>query len=194
MNLRNNNIVKLALDFVPLLGFFLAFKIKLDWWIFTSQKPLIFATFVLVVTTVISFIIARLIKIQLDKFNVYSNIAVVVFGLLTLGFQDDRFIKIKLTIINGFFAIALFVCSFILKKPILKSVLGQKIIFKNEKAWFTLATRFMFMFLIIAIANEIIWRNFPTSVWVNYKVFIVVPASFLFLAAQMPFIFKNISK
>ena len=62
---------------------------------------------------------------------------------------------------------------------------------KEESKWRELNIRFMFFFIVMAILNEVIWRNFSEESWVNFKVFGALPVSMLFMVAQMPFIMRN---
>jgi intracellular septation protein len=188
--LKNSTLAKMILDFFPLVLFFLSYKIPVTFAFFTPEKPIIFATFVLVISTILSLVLAKILRVKLDKINVYSSIAVVIFGGFTVFFNDERFIKIKLTIINGLFSLILAGFS-IVKKPVLKSILGEKIEMYKEETWILLAWRFSAFFAVVAVLNEVIWRNFSTSFWVNYKVFLVLPLTFIFIALQLPFISKN---
>ena len=95
----------------------------------------------------------------------------------------------KPTIINLLFAGVLFFGKFFTKKPLLK------IFFKNslnleDQGWDKLSFRWVCFFIAIAILNEIIWRTQTEVFWVNFKVWGLLPISFLFFASQVPLINK----
>jgi intracellular septation protein len=76
-------------------------------------------------------------------------------------------------------------------QPATKIVFGKAISFKEEAKWRQLNIRFMFFFIIMAMTNEVIWRNFTEETWVNFKVFGALPITLLFMITQMPFIIRN---
>ena len=128
-------------------------------------------------------------RIALDKLTIYSNIGVVVFGGLTVLFDNPTFIKIKLTAINLAFSASLFYMFFAKKT-------GFKVVFQgrvslDDRFWLLVTRRFAFLFLGIAILNEIVWRSFPESTWVNFKVFMVPLIMMVFFVLQFKFIMKN---
>jgi len=112
-----------------------------------------------------------------------------VFGGLTLYLQDETFIKVKVTIINGLFSATL-LGGWLIKKPLLKYVLGEAM--KLEFAgWMLMSRNWGLFFLVIAIANEIVWRNFSTDTWVTYKTFGILPLTFIFMMTQLPIMQKH---
>ena len=119
-----------------------------------------------------------------------SAIIVVLFGSLTILFDNPIFIKLKPTIINIIFALALFIGN-LKGKPLLKLFL-EKSLKMPDVAWQILSKRYAILFLVLAIINEIVWRNF-SSFWVNFKVFGILGISTLFIISQIPFM-NSISK
>jgi intracellular septation protein len=98
----------------------------------------------------------------------------------------------KPTIINVIFSVILFYVYF-KKKPFLSYILGEQIKMDN-RAWLTLSMRWGFFFLILAILNELIWRNFSTDFWVQFKVFGMMPISLIFTVFQVPFMIREMKK
>ena len=108
---------------------------------------------------------------------------VVIFGGLTFLFDDPRFIKMKPTMINLLFAGALFVGVALGKSP-LKVMLGEAFSL-TEEGWRKLSYRWGFFFIALAVANEYVWRNYSETAWVNFKVFGILPLTFLFAISQI---------
>ena len=95
----------------------------------------------------------------------------------------------KPTIINLLFAIILFAGKFFTKKPLLK-MLFQNAFDLEEEGWKKLNDRWIYFFIFVAILNEIVWRTQTEAFWVNFKVWGLMPISFLFIASQIPLINK----
>lgn len=183
MNEDTKKKVKLLLDFAPVILFFVAFKKPLF-----GLQPLIFASIVLTVFTVIALLISYILKIKPDKLALYTNIGVIVFGILTIYFNNPEFIKAKLTIINSIFAFIMLYCYYT-KKPIIKSMFAGKIEMEDNY-WNALNLRFGLMFVVISILNLYFWKLTSDAVWVNFKTFGVLPIMIAFFAFQVRFILK----
>ena len=183
---NNNQALKLICDFFPLLTFFLIYKIS------SYPNPIIIATFGLVIATFIALLINYIFTKEIAKMPLFSALVVGIFGFLTIFSGNEIFIKIKPTLVNSLLAIIL-LFGYFSKKPLLKTLLGS--IFEIEdKIWLDLSKRWAMFFIFLAILNEIIWRNFTTDVWIQFKVFGVLPISILFVCLQTPYILKNLSK
>ena len=115
-----------------------------------------------------------------------SGIVVVVFGGLTLWLQNDTFIKMKPTIVNLLFGGALLGGLFFGR-----SLLGyvfDSVFRLTDEGWRKLTLRWGIYFFVLAALNEIVWRNFSTDAWVNFKVFGIMPLTFVFTLTQLPLI------
>jgi intracellular septation protein len=106
-----------------------------------------------------------------------------VFGGLTLWLQDDHFIKIKPTIVNGLFATILF-SGLATGRLFLKIVFGD-VMHLSEQGWRILTLRWALFFVFLAFLNEVMWRGFSTDTWVAFKVFGIMPITFVFALAQI---------
>ena len=115
-------------------------------------------------------------------------IIILLFGGLTIYFDNDVFFKMKPTIINILFGVILYAGE-IMNKPLLKHLLGGTLKLE-EKGWSLLTKRWVGFFIILAILNEIIWRTQSTDLWVNFKVFGILPITFLFTMTQFSLIKK----
>src|SRR5947209_9970177 len=109
---------------------------------------------------------------------------VLVFGSLTLVLHDELFIKLKPTIIYLLFGGTL-LAGLAFGKSLL-GVVFDSVFDLTEEGWRRLTLRWALFFLALAILNEIVWRTQSTDVWVSFKVFGVVPLTFLFGALQYP--------
>lgn len=167
-------------EFLPLVLFFIFFK----------YYGIIVATKVVVLASVVMLILNYLVNKTMPALTLISVAFLIIFGGLTILTRDPRIIKIKPTIVNGIFFLIL-LAGIVSKKPFLQKLLGQKIKFKDEKTWHSLALRFALFFLAIAVLNEIIWRNFSDETWVWFKTFGIIILNLIFIASQMRFIINN---
>jgi len=186
MNSKKNSIAQFCCDYLPLLVFFGIYKFS------NSANPLIEATIYLIITTVFALIISYVLIKKIPFLPLFSAIILGFFGGLTVLFQDELFIKIKPTIINLIFA-SILIFGYIIKKPFLSYILGEKLKM-SEQAWLSLSLRWGIFFLFLAILNEIIWRNFSTDFWVQFKVFGMMPISLIFTFSQLPFMMRNVKE
>ena len=113
---------------------------------------------------------------------------VVIFGGLTIIFDNKIFIFMKPTIINIIFAAILY-GGIILKKPLLKYLLGSALKLEEE-GWSILTQRWAAFFIALAVLNEIVWRTMSEDFWVSFKVFGILPITFIFTMTQFPLIKK----
>ena len=118
-----------------------------------------------------------------------GGILITFFGGLTIYFNNPVFIYIKPTIINILFGLALLFGKYFTNEPILKKILGKSIVLKDE-GWNILSRRWIFFFFTIALLNEIVWRTQSEEFWVNFKVWGLLPITFIFTAFQVSLITK----
>ena len=180
-----NPIVKMALEFGPILLFFIGFSKYKDQ-VFTiggtdySGFIVMTAAFVplLLATTGILWALTG----KLSKMQIATVVLVIVFGGLSVYFNDERFFKMKPTMIYLLFAGILGV-GLLRGQSYLKVVLEETLPLQPE-GWMILTQRFCAFFAALALANEVIWRNFSTEVWVDFKTFGLTAALFLFFITQ----------
>ena len=117
-----------------------------------------------------------------------SAVVVLVFGGLTLFLQDETFIKLKPTIIYVLFA-GVLGGGLLFGKSLLAIVFDQ-VFHLTDEGWRKLTLRWALFFLALAVLNEIVWRTQSTDFWVTFKVFGVLPLTFIFAALQYPLLMK----
>ena len=174
-------LVKFAADFGPLLIFFTIY--------FNNENDLKVAIPPFIVATLIALIVIYFLEKRIPMVPLTGGILITLFGGLTLYFDNKIFFYMKPTIINLLFAIILFFGKFFTKKPLLK------IFFKNafnleDEGWKKLNYRWISFFIFVAVLNEIVWRTQSEVFWVNFKVWGLLPISFIFAASQFPLINK----
>ena len=172
------SLIKLIVDIGPLAVFF----------IFYTRSDLQSAILPFMVATVIAVIFSYITEKKIPIMPTVGGIIILTFGGLTLYFDNDVFFKMKPTIINLLFA-AILIIGNIMNKQLLKLLFGGALKLKNE-GWEILTKRWVSFFIALAILNEIIWRTQSTDVWVNFKVFGILPLTFIFTLTQFPIIKK----
>ncbi len=194
-----NPLLKLALDIGPLLLFFFAnsrpalfeplIRPIIPAAVATGERAGIFvATAVFMVAILVALAVSYAMTRRLPMMALVSAVVVVVFGGLTLFLQDELFIKLKPTIIYVLFAAVLF-GGILFRKPLLAMVFDQMFNL-TEEGWRKLTVRWASFFLVLAVLNEIVWRTQSTDTWVTFKVFGVMPLTFVFAMLQMPLLKK----
>jgi intracellular septation protein len=173
-----NPTLKLVLDIGPLILFFAA----------NAKFGIYVATASFMVAVLIALVVSYALTKHVAVMPVVTAVIVLVFGGLTLILHDDLFIKLKPTIIYVLFAGALFF-GLIFNKPLLGMVFDS-VFDLTEEGWRKLTWRWAFFFLFLAIVNEVVWRTQSTDFWVNFKLFGVVPLTFIFGALQYPLLMK----
>ena len=164
---------KLMIELGPLLAFFAAWFLADIFW----------ATGVLMAATLVSVVASKLLLGRVSPVIIATAVLVVVFGGLTFWFGDAHFIKMKPTIINLLFAGVLF-GGLLTGRPLLKLLFGEAFNL-TEEGWRKLTLRWMLFFVVMAVLNEVVWRNFSEATWVNFKVFGILPLTLVFAMSQI---------
>jgi intracellular septation protein len=173
--------LKLALDFAPLVAFFVAYKLGGVYW----------ATGVIIALTLVSLVVGYMITGKLAKFPLFSGILITVMGGLTLYLHNDTFVKMKPTAANIIFALILG-GGLVMNRMFLKDLLGSAVEMP-QAAWRTLTWRWAVFFLVLAAANEYVWRMMSEATWVNFKVFGLMGLTLLFAFANAPFMARHMN-
>lgn len=154
-----------------------------------SGGPIVFATAVFMVAMVISLAASWLIFKKLAVMPLVTGVVVLVFGGLTLYFQDSTFIKMKPTIVNILFGSVL-LGGLAFGQSLLKYVFGE--VYRLKPAgWMALTLRWGVFFFVLALLNEIVWRNFSDDFWVAFKVWGIMPLTIVFSMFQVPLLTRH---
>ena len=176
----------LALDYGPLLLFFLAN--------FFAPVPgplkIFAATGVFMVAMLAAMLISQLRYGRISPMLWFSGVMVVLFGGLTLWLHNDTFIKIKPTIYYTTVA-ALLLFGLRTGRNLLKVVLGTAYPGLTDRGWHLLTRNWIMFFACMAAANEAIWRSTSTDFWAASKLWLFVPATFVFVAANIPMLLRH---
>ncbi|WP_394196429.1 inner membrane-spanning protein YciB [Litoreibacter albidus] len=177
--------LKSALELGPVLLFFVAYvKMKEEVYTFggIDYSGFIVVTALFVPLLLLSMAILWKLTGKLSRMQVLTAFMVIFFGGLTVYFNDEKFFKIKTTIVYGFFASMLGI-GLLLKRSWLEYVMDDFLPLKPE-GWMILTKRLAAMFAALAIANELVWRLMSTDAWVKIETFGFPVALFVFFMSQ----------
>ena len=181
-----NPFVKLGLDIGPLIVFFI---VNLAW-SGPAIAKVIAATVAFMVATGVAIVWAKLRHGTVSTMLLVSGVMVLVFGGLTIWLHSETFIKIKPTVYYVTVSAILFY-GLIAKRPTLELVLGQAYPGLTQRGWTLLTRNWAIFFVVLGIANELVWRNSSTSFWIGYKLWGSLPATLLFALANVPMLMKH---
>ena len=192
-------LIRMTLELGPLIVFFAVNTMGARWleaspllssWF---SQPIIFATAVFMVAMAISLLLSWILLKRVAVMPLVTGIVVLIFGTLTLVFQDATFIKMKPTIVNSLFG-GVLLGGLLFGQSLLRYVFGD--VYKLEpKGWFVLTWRWGVFFFVLAALNEIVWRGAdamiadPTAasdLWVAFKVWGIMPLTIVFSMLQLP--------
>ena len=156
---------------------------------YNSDKNLKIAIPPFIIATLIALIAVWLLEKKIPMIPLIGGILISLFGGLTIYFNNPVFIYIKPTIINILFGLALLFGKYFTQEPILKKMLGKSLALSSE-GWVLLNKRWMLFFFSLAILNELVWRTQSEEFWVNFKVWGMLPITFVFTAFQIALINK----
>ncbi len=177
----NKSFLKFATDFGPLLIFFTIY--------YKTENNLSAAIPPLIISTIIAIAIMYFVEKKIPFVPLIGGVVITLFGGLTLYFDNPVFIYMKPTIVNIIFAAILITSKVFFQKNFLKFFL--KTAFQlQETGWDKLNFRWAYFFIFLAIINEIVWRTQPETTWVNFKVWGILPITFIFTFFQVPLIKK----
>lgn len=172
--------MKFMLDFGPLLLFFIA----------VSQWGVVPATGVLMAAMALSVAIHWLVERHVPKMHLFGLAVVLVMGGLTLFFNNDTFVKMKMTVIQV--VIALVLLGGMQRGKLFFQMLLGEAIKMEEKGWRIFTRNYALFCLVIAAANEVVWRTQSDEIWAGFKTFGILPLTALFAFLQIWALMKYI--
>tara|TARA_Y100000385_G_scaffold212602_1_gene220862 strand:- start:17 stop:616 length:600 start_codon:yes stop_codon:yes gene_type:complete len=183
--------VKPLLEFGPVLAFFVAY-LRMKGTNYTiggsDYDGFILVTALFVPLLLLCTAILWKLTGKISPMQIMTAVLVTVFGGLTVWFNDDRFIKMKPTLIYLIFA-GLLGFGLLRGQSYLRLVMQDALPMQVE-GWMILTRRFTAMFFGLALLNEVIWRFFSTETWVYFKTFGLTAVLFGFLMSQAPLVAK----
>ena len=179
---ETNPLLKSALELGPLIVFFVV----------NTRAGIFAATAVFIVTTLIALGLSYWLQRRIAVMPLVSAVVVLIFGGLTVYLQDELFIKLKPTLVNGLFGIVL-LGGLAFDKPLI-GIVFDGILRLTDEGWRKLSLRWGVFFLFLAVLNEIVWRNVSTDAWVSFKFFGLVGLTLVFAFAQAPLLARYEAK
>jgi intracellular septation protein len=175
----NKSLLKFVTDFGPLAIFFFYY--------YDNDKDLKIAIPPFIVATLIALVVVWFLEKKVPMVPLIGGVLITFFGGLTIYFDNPIFIYIKPTIINILFGLALLFGKYFTNEPVLKKIMGKSI-FLSDVGWELLNRRWMFFFFALALLNECVWRTQSEEFWVNFKVWGLLPITFIFTGFQISLI------
>jgi intracellular septation protein len=184
MTERNDNSLpswaRISVEWGPLIAFFIA----------NAKGGIFWGTGVFMAATAIALAVSWTWTRRLALVPLIGAGFVAIFGGLTLWLQDETFIKVKVTLVNLLFGTIL-LAGLYFGKQFLKLILGEALKMDDE-GWRILTLRWGLFFFALALLNEIVWRTVSTDLWVNFKVFGILPITLLFALSQAPLMSRHL--
>ncbi|SDY44601.1 inner membrane-spanning protein YciB [Citreimonas salinaria] len=180
-----NPALKSALELGPVIGFFVAYlwlKDEVFTWGGTDYDGFIVVTAAFIPIFLLAMGILWALTGRLSRMQAFTAIVIVVFGGLSVWLNDERFIKMKPTIIYLLFG-GLLAAGLLRRQSWLQYVMEELMPMRDE-GWRILTRRVMWLFFALAAANEIVWRFFDTETWVYFETFGLPLAVFAFFILQ----------
>ncbi|NUU66611.1 septation protein A [Enterobacteriaceae bacterium BIT-l23] len=174
--------MKQLLDFLPLIVFFAFYKLY----------DIFVATGALIIATALALIFTWYKYRKVEKMTLVTFVLVAVFGGLTLFFHSDEFIKWKVTAIYGLFAAALLIGQWVMKKNLIKTMLGKEITLPDS-VWSRLNLAWALFFIICGLANIYVAFWLPQNVWVNFKVFGLTALTLVFTLLSGVYMYRHMA-
>ncbi len=167
-----NPLLKQVLELGPTIAFFLIYlRMRDNTYAMGGHEYSGFIVAALIFVPILLIAMAALWALtgKLSRMQVFTAVLVVVFGGLTAWFNDERFFKMKTTIVYGLFSTLLGI-GLLRGQSWLAFVLSE-VMPMREEGWMILTRRLFWCFLALAVANEVVWRTMSTDAWVKIETF-----------------------
>ena len=177
--------VKPLLEFGPMVAFFFAYM-RMKETVYTigsnDYQGFIVVTALFVPLLLVCTGILWKLTGKISPMQIMTVILVTAFGGMTVWLNDDRFIKMKPTLIYLIFGSLLSIG--LLRGQSYLRVVMQEALPMQDAGWMILTRRVAAFFFGLAVLNEVIWRGFSTEIWVYFKTFGLTAALFAFFMMQ----------
>jgi intracellular septation protein len=171
---------RLAIDLGPLLVFFIV----------NAWRGIFSATAAFMVAIVAAILVSKLKYRHISPLLWFSAVMVLMLGGVTIWLHDETFIKIKPTIYYSVVA-ALLAFGLATGRNLLKMVLGTAYPGLSDRGWQLLTRNWALFFAIMAVLNEVVWRNSSTDFWIGFKLWFFLPATLIFAMANIPMLMRH---
>ncbi len=181
--------LRMALEYGPVIAFFIAYtRLKNETFVIegTEYSGFIVVTAAFVPLFLLSTGLMWWLTGRLSRMQAFTAVLVVVFGGLSVWLNDERFFKMKPTLLYLLFG-AILGFGLLRGQSYLQYVMGEVMPLRRT-GWMILTRRLMLFFFALALANEVVWRSFGTDAWVSFKTFglpLAIFAFFIFQAGLM---------
>ena len=175
-------IMKILLDFLPIIVFFVVYKVSGD---------IILATVVLIPATLAQMAYTWFKTHKIEKMQLVTLALVILLGGATVLFQDKTFIQWKPTIVNWLFGIAFLGSHFIGSKTVVQRLMESSIELAQQ-TWRRLNLGWVAFFAGMGVLNLVVAYGFSEDTWVNFKLFGMLGLTLLFILAQGVYISKHL--
>jgi intracellular septation protein len=195
--------MKFLLDFLPIVAFFASFKWAegnpepVAQWLTQhlgflvaggvvgiKEAPVLLSTLIVVVISVLQILIMKVLRKPIDKMLWISALVVIGLGALTVYFHNESFIKWKPTVIYWVMGTGLFISDIVLKKYVLRAAMKATDIAVPDRVWQTLSWGWIGFFAFMGVLNLYVAFNYPTSTWVDFKMWGSLGLMLVFTVAQ----------
>ena len=178
--------IKLLIDIGPLVVFFAANYLAPV----PGPLKIFFATGAFMIAMMAAMLVSQIKYKHISPLLWFSGLMVVVLGSLTIWLHNETFIKLKPTIYYLFVS-GLLGFGLATKRPFLKTVLGSAYPGLDADGWTKLTRNWALFFAVMAVVNESVWRNSSTEFWIGFKLWGMLPLTFLFAALNVPMLMKH---
>lgn len=178
---KTKSLIRSGVDYAGPLAFLVGYLVTRD---------MLSATWALVGASAIALAIGYGVERRIAPMPLFAGLAALIFGGLTLYFNDPRFVKIKPSVINTILGLTMLGGLAIKRNP-LKALMGEALKLPDT-AWRALTFRYGLFFLCVAVMNEAIWRTQPESIWIWFRMPGLQILSLVFSLTQLPLMMKHI--
>lgn len=176
--------MKLLLDFLPIVIFFVVYK---------TTNDIILATAILIPATLLQMLYTWVKTHKVEKMQLVTLVLVVVLGGATVLLQDKTFIQWKPTVVNWLFGLAFLGSQFIGEKTIVERIMGGNISLP-QNAWKNLNIAWVIFFVAMGVINLFVAYTFSEETWVDFKLFGMLGLTLVFILAQGFYLSKHIQE
>jgi len=183
--------MKFLFDFFPIVAFFIAFYLPED-----RTQGIYVATYTIIIATFLQICLYWLFYKKFEKMHIITFVIVLIFGSLTIYFQDERFIKWKPTIVNWCFSLAFIGSHFIGDKTLFQRMInmsGNKLDLPSA-VWNRINISWGYFFIFLGFVNLYVAYTFDTEFWVNFKAWGMTSLNFIFLIGIVIYMYRYIKE